>query len=183
MAFSQASTLGPRMKCCDSITSPIAASTSALMAAYCALRSSSGTFIFDCLLDIAVGPGARRQFGGQRSIVVEIEAAQDAGFCLAIAIAALRTLHHLVAVDPRQPVTVTTHPSDLTCRVADDEREVGHVPGHDCAGADEGISSDRRATDDGRVRADRAPALQPRGFVERVSIDLRPWVGHVGQHA
>ena len=45
MAFSHSCTLGPRMKCCDSITSATARSTSALIAKYCALRSNKGTFM------------------------------------------------------------------------------------------------------------------------------------------
>src|SRR5262245_53586864 len=48
-AFSHSSTFGPRMKCCDSNTSATAAVTSALIVAYCFLRSSSGTFIMKLL--------------------------------------------------------------------------------------------------------------------------------------
>src|SRR5258708_24539155 len=45
IACSHCSTFGPRMNCCDCITSAIADSISGLIVAYCALRSSSGTCI------------------------------------------------------------------------------------------------------------------------------------------
>src|SRR3954451_5327095 len=51
IALSHSSTFGPRMKCCDSITSAIAASISALIDKYCAFRSSNGTFMLRFLLD------------------------------------------------------------------------------------------------------------------------------------
>ncbi len=64
IAFSHSSTLGPRMKCWDSITSAIAASTSALIVAYCALRSSSGTCISGFLFQLFVSFSALIQVLG-----------------------------------------------------------------------------------------------------------------------
>src|SRR6266478_749003 len=43
IACSHCSTFGPKMKCWDSITSAISASTSDFIVAYCAFRSRSGT--------------------------------------------------------------------------------------------------------------------------------------------
>src|SRR5262245_50561521 len=88
IAFSHSSTFGPRMKCCDSITSAIAASTSALMAAYCAFRSSNGTFILRFLLELSIRLGSLTELGGQRRFLVEIETAQNARRRLCVAIAA-----------------------------------------------------------------------------------------------
>ena len=70
MAFSHCSTFGPRMKCWDSNTLAIAASTSPLMAAYCALRSSSGTFIVGFFFHLPVRFGSRAQLGWQWSFFV-----------------------------------------------------------------------------------------------------------------
>src|SRR5258708_2428773 len=54
IACSHCSTFGPKMKCCDTITSAISDSTSDLIVAYCALRSSRGTcmrgFLFHLLV-------------------------------------------------------------------------------------------------------------------------------------
>src|SRR5258707_765911 len=52
MAFSHWSTFGPKIKCWDSMTSAIAASTSALIVAYCALRLSKGTCILGFLFKL-----------------------------------------------------------------------------------------------------------------------------------
>src|SRR5512146_2780851 len=93
MAFSHCSTLVPRMKCCDSITSAMAASTSSRMVEYCALRSSSGTFIFGLPLQVPVGLGADAQFAGQAGLLVEVEAAQHARFNFLVAIAGFRAPH------------------------------------------------------------------------------------------
>src|SRR5213596_2668561 len=98
MAFSHRSTLGPRMKCCDSITSATAASTSALIAAYCPLRSSNGTFMSRFLLYYPVRLRALGEFRRQRSVIVEIETAKDTGFHFAIAIATLGACHHTVGI-------------------------------------------------------------------------------------
>src|SRR5438445_793506 len=69
-AFLHCSTFGPRMKCWDSNTLAIAASTSPLMAAYCALRSSSGTFIVGFFFHLPVRFGSRAQLGWQWSFFV-----------------------------------------------------------------------------------------------------------------
>src|SRR5437764_2726520 len=53
MAFSHSCTLGPRMKCWDSITSAMAVSTSDLMRRYCALRSNNGTSM-DLLIPFSI---------------------------------------------------------------------------------------------------------------------------------
>src|SRR2546426_4115595 len=98
MAFSHCSTFGPRMKCWDSNTSAIAASTSALMAAYCALRSSSGTFIVGFFFHLPVRFGSRAQLGWQGSFFVQVEAAQDTGFHFLIAVAGFRAPHHSVQI-------------------------------------------------------------------------------------
>src|SRR3981189_2769169 len=70
IALSHSSTFGPRMKCWDSSTSAIGLSTSALKAVYCALRSSSGTFILHFLLDLPVGLGANAQLGRQWGFLI-----------------------------------------------------------------------------------------------------------------
>src|SRR5213080_5613064 len=118
MACSHASTFGPRMNCCDSITSAIAASTSDLMAAYCDLRSSNGTFMPHFLSQRPVRLRPARQFSRQRRLVVEIETAQHARLRFPVVIAAFGADHHAVRVGCLQAVTVTTHPSDLACRIA-----------------------------------------------------------------
>ena len=98
MAFSHCSTFGPRMKCWDSKTSPIAASTSALIVAYCALRSSSGTFIVGFFFHLPVRFGPSAQFAWQRCFLVQVEASQDARFHFLIAIAGFRAPHHSVQI-------------------------------------------------------------------------------------
>src|SRR5271165_4404637 len=89
MAFSHCSTFGPRMKCWDSSTSAIAASTSALMVAYCALRSSSGTFIVYFLLHLLVRLGADAQLGWQWSFFVKVKTSQDTRFDFFVLVASL----------------------------------------------------------------------------------------------
>src|SRR5271165_3457666 len=76
--FSHCSTFGPKMKCWDSSTSAIAASTSALMVAYCALRSNSGTFMVHFLPELPVGLGADTQLGWQWGFFVKVKTSQDA---------------------------------------------------------------------------------------------------------
>src|ERR1700730_5676458 len=76
-AFSHCSTFGPKMKCWDSNTSATAPSTSALMVAYCALRSSNGTFILGLLLQLSVRFRTDTQFGWQLRFLVKVEASQD----------------------------------------------------------------------------------------------------------
>src|SRR5258706_7784271 len=77
IACSQCSTFGPKMKCWDSITSASAASTSALMVAYCALRSSSGTCIFGFLFQLSVRLGSFVHVRWQRCFLVQVEAPQN----------------------------------------------------------------------------------------------------------
>src|SRR5436309_122298 len=93
-AFSHCSTFGPRMKCCDSMTSAIAASTSALMERYWALRSSNGTCMLRFLFQLSVRFAAFGELCGQRRLFVQVETAQHARFGLLVAIPALRTYRH-----------------------------------------------------------------------------------------
>src|SRR5437762_426398 len=97
IAFSHCSTLGPSMKCWDSNTSASAFSISAFMAAYCALRSSSGTFIVGFFFPFPVRLGAGAQFLRQRSFFVQVKTAKDA-FQFFIAIAAFRAPHDSMQV-------------------------------------------------------------------------------------
>src|SRR5882672_2518865 len=78
IAFSHCSTFGPKMKCCDSITSAMAASTSDLIVEYCALRSSSGTCILGLLFfQLSVRLGALAQVRRQRRFFIQVEAPQS----------------------------------------------------------------------------------------------------------
>src|SRR4051812_589969 len=120
MARSQRSTIGPRMKCCASITSPIAASISGLIERYWALRSSNGTFISRVLSVLSVRPGAGAERGGQRQFVVEVETPENAGRRFPILVAALGAAHHAGGIGGLQPVSVAAHPSDLPPRIAHD---------------------------------------------------------------
>src|SRR5207249_2550359 len=183
MAFSHCSTFEPRMKCCDSNTSAIAASDLALMAAYCALRSSSGTFMPGFLSQLPVRFGACGQLCGQCRLFIQVQTSKDAGFNLLIAVPAFRTPHHAVGIGRLEPMAMPTHPADLTRRVAHDQREVRDALGDHRAGSDERIPPNRGPADDGGVRANRAPALQPDDLVERVSIHLGSRIGDIGQHA
>src|SRR5262249_40423015 len=124
MVFSHCSTFGPRMKCCESSTSAMAASMSALMARYCALRSRRGTFILGFLIELLVRLGADRQLRWQRSFLVEIEAAEHTRFGFLIAIATFRTPHDAVRISALEPVAVTAHPRDLPGRIPDDQRKI-----------------------------------------------------------
>src|SRR5712664_3363504 len=131
IAFSHCSTFGPKMKCCDSITSAMAASTSALIVAYCALRSSSGTCILRLLLfQLSVGLGALAQFRWQRYFFIQVEAPQNAGLNFLITVSTLRTQHHPVAVRRLESVPMATHPPGLAGWVSDDQRKVGYVLGN-----------------------------------------------------
>src|SRR5262245_44894751 len=98
MAFSHWSTFGPNMKCCDSSTSAIAISISALMAAYCALRSSNKTFILRFLLQFPIGFDTDPQFGRQGGLFVEVEAAEDTGCDFPITVAAFGAPHYPVII-------------------------------------------------------------------------------------
>src|SRR6266851_8011421 len=141
IAFSHCSTFGPKMKCWDSITSAMAASTSALIVEYCALRSSSATCIL-CLLffQFFVGLGALAQVRWQRCFFIQIEAPQNAGLNFLITVPALRTQHHPVGVGRLESVPMATHPSDPTGWVSDDQCEVGYVLGNHRTGSDERIT-------------------------------------------
>src|SRR5215471_18602267 len=96
MAFSHSSTFGPRMKCWDSITAEIAASSSALMVVYCAWRSSSGTFIFSFFLQLTIGFASLAELRRQRLFLAEIQAAHNAWLNFLITKAALRAHHDSV---------------------------------------------------------------------------------------
>src|SRR5262245_57383034 len=150
MAFSHRSTAGPSTKCCDSITSAIAASTSALIERYCALRSSNGTCMCRVPFELSVGFRADAERRRQRHVVVEVEAPEDARLDFLVAVAALRAPHDAVDVRRAEAMTVAAHPPDLVRGVADDEREVGDVFRDDRSGADERVAADRDAADDRR---------------------------------
>src|SRR5579863_8717643 len=126
MVFSHCSTFGPRMKCCESSTSAIAAFTSGFMSLYCALRSSNGTFILRFLFQFSIRFGAHAKLLRQRGFFVEIEATEDAGFDLLVAVACFWTSHHALSVRRIETVTVPAHPSHLTCRVSNHQREVAN---------------------------------------------------------
>src|SRR5207237_343059 len=113
IAFSHWSTFGPRMKCWDSRTSVMAAATSALMPAYCALRSSNGTFIHRFLLQFPVCLGADPQVRRQWGFFVQVEASQDAGLDFLIAVAAFRAPHDPARIGRRQTMAVPAHPARL----------------------------------------------------------------------
>src|SRR5438093_11488172 len=129
MASSHWSTWGPNMKCWDSITSRTAASTSALIAEYWALRSSSGTCIFIRLFHLSIGLGSLAEFSRERSFLVQIEAPENAGLNFSIAVAALSTHHDPVRVWRLESMPMATHPTDLTGGVSDNQGKVRHVLG------------------------------------------------------
>src|SRR6185295_7589780 len=106
MARSHCSTFGPRMKCCDSSTSAIAASISALMARYCDLRSSNGTFMPGLISHLSVGFCAPTQLRGERRFLVQIQTTEDARFDFLVAVAAFRARHHTVDVRGAETMSV-----------------------------------------------------------------------------
>src|SRR5215467_1325699 len=120
MAFSHCSTFGPRIKCWDSRTSVIAASTSDLIDAYCALRSSSGIFIVSFLLELPVRLGADTQVDRQRGLFVEVKAANDARFNFFVAVTGLRTPHHSLRIGRIKTMAVPAHPPYLARWVPND---------------------------------------------------------------
>src|SRR6185295_16905611 len=127
IACSHCSTFGPRMKCCDSSTSRTAASTSALIARYCDLRFSSGTFMRGLISHLSVRFSAPAQFRRERRFLVQIQTPEDPRFDFPVAVAAFRAGHH--AIDPvrrAEPMSMAAHPSDLPAGVADHEREIRH---------------------------------------------------------
>src|SRR6185295_10354694 len=136
-------------------------STSALIDEYCALRSSNGTFMPGFLFQLSVGSGAGAELCRQWQFIVEIDAAKDTRLGFLVAIAAFGTPHHAVPVRRLQPVAVPAHPSNLTRGIPHHQGEVRHVLRDGRSGADEPVAADRHAADDGRVRANRASALQP----------------------
>ena len=75
IAVSHSATLGPKMKCWETITSAIDASTSALIVEYCALRSSSGTCILSLLPQLSVRLNTLPQVCRERCFFIQIEAA------------------------------------------------------------------------------------------------------------
>src|SRR5262245_52754152 len=101
------------MKCCDSITSAMARSNSALIARYCALRSNSGTFIDSTTLQFLIGFGAFVQFRRKGRFLVQVHALQDARTGFLVTETAFRAMHHSVAVRSLQTVPVPAHPTRL----------------------------------------------------------------------
>src|SRR5215467_4453223 len=171
------------MKCCDSSTSAIAASTSALMDRYCSLRSSRGTFILGFLFELLVGLRADTQCRGQRRFLIEIETPQSTRLRLDVPVTALGASHDPVGIGVLQAMSMAAHPAHLTSRVSDDQREVRHVFGHYGTRSDEGISANGRAADDCRICADGAAPLQNRGFVESMPVDLGTRIRDICEHA
>src|SRR5712692_5355282 len=179
IAFSHSSTFGPRTKCWDSITSAIAASTSALIVAYCALRSSSGTCITGFLFQLLVGFGAFVQVLWYRGFLVKVEATQNAWLNLLITVAALRAYHHSIGVWRLKSVTVTAHPTRLPRWITDHQREVRNFFGNHRTGPNKRISADLNSTDDCRICSDCAAAFQQSSFVQRMPVYLRPGISNV----
>src|SRR5438477_10690144 len=136
------------MKCCDSMTSAIAASTSDLMEAYCDLRSSNGTFMLRFLFQLAVRFAALAQLGGQRRLLVEIKAAEHAGRHLDVPVPALRTHHDAIRAGRFQLVSVAAHPAGPARRIALNERVVGDILRDDRPGGDEHVAADGPAAHD-----------------------------------
>src|SRR3954469_3571897 len=126
IACSHCSTLGPRMKCCDSSTSRTAASTSALMARYCDLRPSNGTFMLGLISHLSVRFCAPAQLRGERRFLVQIQTTEGPRFGFLVAVAAFRARHDAVRVRSAEPMSVPAHPSHLPAGVADDECEIWH---------------------------------------------------------
>src|SRR5256885_1439290 len=151
MADSQATTLGPRIKCWDAITSAIAASTSALMVAYCALRSSNGTCIIHFLLNFSLQFSVRlralRHFCRQCRILFQIQATEPMlGFL--ISIATLWTYHDSVAVRRSQTMTMAAHPSDLPGCIAGHERVIRYILSDHRTSSYEGVPSNSNSAND-----------------------------------
>src|SRR5271167_4578668 len=153
MAFSHSSTLGPRMKCCDSITSVMAASTSRQIVAYCALRSSRGTCI-DCLLfQLSIRFGALAQLHGQRFFFLKVETPQDAGFRFLVTVSTFWTPHHSIHIRRVQPVAMAAYPSCLPGGIPDNQSIIRHVFGDHGAGPDKGVAANSDAANDRRIGA------------------------------
>src|SRR5260370_7290902 len=116
------------MKCWDSITSAMAASTSALMVACWALRSSSGTCILYILsFHLFVGLGALAQVRRQRRFFIQIEAPYNPGLNFLITIPALGANHYPFGDGLLKTGPTATHPPDLTLRVTDNSREFSYL--------------------------------------------------------
>src|SRR6266566_4872118 len=162
IAFSHSSTFGPKMKCWDSITSAIAASTSALIVAYCALRSSSGTCICGFLF--------------------QVEATQNAWLNFLITVPALWAQHHSMGVWRLEAVTVAAHPTRLSRWISNHQRKVWNFLGDHRTGSNKRVSADLYSADDCRICPDCAAALQQSSFVQRVPVHLGPWISDICQN-
>ena len=81
-----------------------------------------------------------------------------------------------------EPLAVPAHPADLPRRHADHQREVRHVACHHRAGADEGMTPDRRAAHDGAVGAKRRAAAHERRLVLVLARDRGARIEDVGEH-
>src|SRR5712671_3044719 len=182
IACSHCSTFGPRIKCCDSSTSATAASTSALIVEYCALRSSSGTCIFGFLFYLAVRLASLVQTCWQRCFLVQIQTTQYAGLDFLVAVSALRTCHYSAGIWGVQAVAVAAHPSDLVSRVSNHQSKVGYVLSYHRAGSDECVSPDLNSANDCRIGPNGAASLQTCGFVQRVPVNLRSRISNIRQH-
>src|SRR5581483_1226056 len=109
------------MRYWDSRTSATAASTSALIVLYCALRSSSGTFIICFLLQLAITLLAHFELRWKRSLFVKIQAAQHAWYDFLVLVSSLRTDHNAVRVGGQQTMAMAAHPADSVARISDDQ--------------------------------------------------------------
>ena len=76
-----------------------------------------------------------------------------AGRKFAVSFAGART--HQAGV---QPIAASTHPAGVARRIAEDERVIGDIPGHDRARAYRGVLANRDSADDGRIGSDRGAA-------------------------
>ena len=88
---------------------------------------------------------------------------------------ALRTLR-----GPRHHVAVAVDPAEMTGRRTRHELVVGNVARHRCAGGDHREATDRDATDDRRVRADRRSVEHGRRGDRPLGVE-RPWDPVVGE--
>ena len=80
------------------------------------------------------------------------------------------------------PLSAVTCPSDLSGRIADHERMIRNVFCYNGTRADEGVTADGVATDDGAVGAERSAALDERGADLIHFADFRSGVVDVGEN-
>src|SRR5882762_7056056 len=157
ISTSSCGTDDPMMNCCVSMTFIIAGSTSCLIVAYWATRSSIGTLMTH-------PPAHERPWFD--------------GVCRLTPRRWPRT--HRTRM---QPLTALAHPADASRRHADHEAIGRHVGRHDGARADEGIFAQRDAAHDGGVRANGAAALHERAPVLVLARYMAARIHDVGEDA